>query len=230
MTLCEYSRSHGVAWRRHLAPRRIGVLSSSTHVGLLDTSRTTTQTERRSITRMHDRSPRGVSNVGNGPLARHIIVSDGLKPNTLMLVAATEKVWPLEFLLASTCALMTSSHLPSTAARMRTRHATCPHESSGADAIVSEWNQHAFHLARVASGPITGLGNATRIVEENGKRLCPKRATECHCAPVGTSPLLALPPRGSRPSLCERGVSSTFGDRSSLPQTPTDHTKRPPTS
>ena len=168
MTLCEYSRSHGVAWRRHLAPRRIGVLSSSTHVGLLDTSRTTTQTERRSMSHYQDarsQPQRCVKRRKWPSRTRHIIVSDGLKPNTLMLVAATEKVWPLEFLLASTCALMTSSHLPSTAARMRTRHATCPHESSGADAIVSEWNQHAFHLARVASGPITGLGNATRVVK-----------------------------------------------------------------
>ena len=135
------------------------------------------------ITRMHDRSPRGVSNVGNGPLARHIIVSDGLKPNTLMLVAATEKVWPLEFLLASTCALMTSSHLPSTAARMRTRHATCPHESSGADAIVSEWNQHAFHLACVASGPITGVRKCHEGCGGERKRLCPKRANQAPLRP-----------------------------------------------
>ena len=81
----------------------------------------------------------------------------------------------MEFLLASTCALMTSSHLPSTAARMRTRHATCPHESSGADAIVSEWNQHAFHLARVASGPITGV----RIGYPTGKMRCPGLASKC---------------------------------------------------
>ena len=153
-------------------------MSSSTHVGLLDTSRTTTQTERRSISHYQDarsQPQRCVKRRKWPSRTRHVIVSDGLKPNTLMLVAATEKVWPLEFLLASTCALMTSSHLPSTAARMRTRHATCPHESSGADAIVSEWNQHAFHLARVASGPITGVRKSREGCEgglpEKGNRV-----------------------------------------------------------
>ena len=181
-------------------------MSSSTHVGLLDTSRTTTQTERRSVTRMHDRSPRGVSNVGNGPLARHIIVSDGLKPNTLMLVAATEKVWPLEFLLASTCALMTSSHLPSTAARMRTRHATCPHESSGADAIVSEWNQHAFHLACVASGPITGVRKCHEGCGGERKKALPEKGNRVPTALLLERVLCSLSLPGGPGPLCASGA------------------------